>query len=46
MARGALTLGEHNILGTCINPEEVSSLLRTQSERCLLLLVDQSAMWP
>ena len=43
MARGALTLGEHNILGTCINPEEVLSLIRTQSERCLLMLVDSIA---
>ena len=43
MARGALSLGEHNILGTCINADEVLSLLRAQSERCLLLMVDSIA---
>ncbi len=43
MARGALSLGEHNILGTCINPDEVLSLLRVQTERCLLLMVDSIA---
>jgi DNA-binding NarL/FixJ family response regulator len=43
MARGALSLGEHNILGTCINADEVLSLLRVQCERCLLLMVDSIA---
>lgn len=43
MARGALSLGEHNILGTCINAQEVFSLLQPQSKRCLLMMVDSIA---
>lgn len=43
MARGALSLGEHKILGTCINTDEVLSLLRVQTKRCLLLMVDSIA---
>ena len=43
MARGALSLDEHNVLGTCINADEVLSVLRLQTERCLLLMVDSIA---
>jgi DNA-binding NarL/FixJ family response regulator len=43
MARGTLSMGEQEVLGTCISAEEVLSLVSSQSRRCLLLLVDSIA---
>lgn len=43
MARGTLSMGEQEVLGTCISAEEVLSLVSAQSRRCLLLLVDSIA---
>ncbi len=43
MARGTLSMGEQQVLGTCINAEEVFSLVSSQSQRCLLLMVDSIA---
>jgi DNA-binding NarL/FixJ family response regulator len=43
MARGTLSMGEQTVLGTCIDGEEVFSLLSSESRRCLLLLVDSIA---
>lgn len=43
MARGTLSMGEQHVLGTCISAEEVFSLVSSQSQRCLLLMVDSIA---
>ena len=43
MARGTLSMGDQHVLGTCISAEEVFSLVSSQSQRCLLLLVDSIA---
>jgi DNA-binding NarL/FixJ family response regulator len=43
MARGTLGMGEQHVLGTCISDEEVFSLVSSQSQRCLLLMVDSIA---
>ena len=43
MARGTLSMGEQQVLGTCINAEEVCSLVSSENHSCLLLLVDSIA---
>lgn len=43
MARATLSMGEQQVLGTCIDANEVISLLTTQRQRCLLLMVDSIA---
>lgn len=43
MARGTLSMGEQEVLGTCISAEEVFSLVSSKSQRCLLLMVDSIA---
>jgi DNA-binding NarL/FixJ family response regulator len=43
MARGTLSMGEQQVLGTCICADEVLALLSAQRKRCLLLLVDSIA---
>ncbi len=43
MARATFTMGQVHVIGTCITADEVFDLIRSRSDRCLLVLVDSIA---
>ena len=44
MARSTLAMGDQRVLGTCIDADEVYDLLKSQTRRCLLMMVDSIAV--